>query len=100
MKITRILLACVVCCLLLSNPAKAQYEKGDLLVNAGISLGLLGYSYAGYGNASFALPLNASVEYSINDKLAVGPYLGYFSRSYAYSTSYRDRFSVISFGGR
>jgi hypothetical protein len=86
--------------LLLAKPAKAQYEKGNILVNAGISLGLIGYSYAGYGNSSFALPLNASVEYSINENVAVGPYLGYFSRSYSYSSTYRDRFSVISFGGR
>jgi hypothetical protein len=85
---------------LCAQPVHAQFEKGDVLVNAGISFGLIGYSYAGYGNSSFALPLNASVEFSINENLAVGPYLGYFSRSYSYSSTYRDKFSVMSFGGR
>jgi hypothetical protein len=83
-----------------TQPASAQYQKGDILINAGISFGLIGYSYTGYGSSSFALPLNASAEFSINENFGVGPYFGYFSRSYSYSSTYRDKFSVMSFGGR
>lgn len=100
MKNQFLLLVIVMLPVLFSHVAKAQYKKGDVLINAGFSFGLIGYSYAGYGNSSFALPLNANVEFSINENFAVGPYLGYFSRSYSYSSTYRDRFSVLSFGGR
>jgi hypothetical protein len=86
-------------CCFIATLGSAQYSKGDIAVNAGISLGLIGYSYGWYGNSSFALPLNVNLEYSINDKIAVGPYLGYFSRAYSYG-SYKDRFTVMSFGGR
>jgi hypothetical protein len=100
MKKQPLLFAAMLLSLCISQTAKAQFEKGDILVNAGLSFGLIGYSWTGYGNSSFALPLNASVEFSINENFAVGPYIGYFSRSYSYSSTYRDRFSVISFGGR
>ena len=77
--------------------ATAQFEKGDLAVNAGISFGLIGYGYGYYGSGSGFLPLSLSGEYSINDRFAVGAYVGYFSRSYS---SGDFRFTALSFGGR
>ena len=82
-----------------TSGAYAQFEKGDLLVNAGISVGTWGYGYGLYGGSSGFLPLTANVEYSIDDKFAVGPYAGIYTRSYEY-LAYKDRFTAISFGGR
>jgi hypothetical protein len=79
--------------------SKAQYNQGDLTFNAGLSFGLIGYGW-GYGTHSGGfVPLTVNVEYSLDDRLAVGPYIGYFSRSYR-SSSYTDRFSAFSFGAR
>jgi hypothetical protein len=79
-----------------AQSAKAQYEKGDILINPGISLGVIGYNYYGSGYSGF-LPLTVNVEYSINDKFSVGGYGGYYSRSYK-SIDYR--FTALSFGAR
>lgn len=60
--------------------ANAQYRQGEVMVNGGISLGLLGY---GYGTHSGGFPpLTVNVEYSIDDRLAFGPFIGFFSRTY------------------
>ncbi|AHM61492.1 hypothetical protein D770_16190 [Flammeovirgaceae bacterium 311] len=76
--------------------ANAQYRKGDLTGNAGLSFGLIGYGF-GYGNRTLGFPpLTVNVEYSIDDRFAVGPYLGYFSRNYRGVGG----FSVFGFGGR
>ncbi len=90
-----------------SFSAQAQYAKGDITANAGISLGVIGYgaySYNYYGGGyRGSIPLSASVEYSINDQFALGGYLGYYGRSYKYdigSSAYRDRWSITSFGVR
>ncbi len=85
---------------LISQHAFAQYQKGDMTLNAGISVGLIGYNWGLYGNSSGFLPLSANLEYSINDMIAVGPYLGYYARSYNYGSGYKDRFSAINFGAR
>jgi hypothetical protein len=94
------LCALVVACLI-SSSAQAQYAKGDITANLGISLGVLGYgTYGAFGNNySGFLPLSVAVEYSVTDAFAVGGYAGYYSRSYKYST-YRDRWSTYSFGAR
>jgi hypothetical protein len=84
----------------IAQPAKAQmYDKGDISVNAGISFGAIGFGgYGGrFGGYSGFLPLSANVEYSINDKFAVGPYLGFYSRSYK---NYDYRFTALAFGAR
>ncbi|WP_225000008.1 hypothetical protein [Cesiribacter sp. SM1] len=96
-RIALLILAAGLCMTTLS--ANAQYRKGDLTGNAGLSFGLIGYGF-GYGSSTLGFPpLTVNVEYSIDDRFAVGPYLGYFSRTYR-SGSYRDGFSVFSFGGR
>lgn len=84
---------------LFATAAHAQYQKGDILVNAGLSVGVFGYGYGLYGSSSGFLPVSLNVEYSVNDMFAVGPYLGIYSRSYRYS-GYKDRFTALSFGGR
>lgn len=83
---------------LIPQQSKAQlYEKGDILVNAGISFGLIGYGGFGSGYSGF-VPLSASVEYSINDKFGVGVFSGFVSRKY--SNLYDYRFTGLSFGAK
>ena len=80
--------------------ANAQYSKGDMLLNGGLSVGLIGYGGFGYGSSTLGFPpLTVNLEYSLDERFAVGPYLGYFSRTYR-SGSYRHGFSVFGFGGR
>ena len=55
---------------------QARYDKGDVLLNAGIGLG---YYYAG------GVPLLLSAEFAVNDVFSIGPYLGYTSYNYNYS---------------
>jgi hypothetical protein len=98
------LCALVVACLF-SFSAQAQYAKGDITANAGISLGVFGYgAYGAFGsNFSGFLPLSVAVEYSITDDFALGGYAGYYSRSYKYTVggdTYRNRWSTYSFGVR
>ncbi len=79
-----------------AQSAKAQYQKGDILINPGLSLGVIGYNYYGSGYSGF-LPLTINAEYSINDKFSLGGYAGYYSRRYK-SIDYR--FTSLSFGAR
>jgi hypothetical protein len=85
-----------------AQSAKAQYEKGDILINPGLSIG--SYGYYGYGSyysgSSGFLPLTVNAEYSLNDKFSVGGYAGYYSRSYNYGSGYKDRLTSLSFGAR
>src|SRR6187200_2301989 len=81
----------------LYGKASAQYEKGNIAVNLGVSFGLIGYGYGYYGSGSGFLPLSVSGEYSINDNFALGAYVGYFSRSY---NSGDFRFTAMSYGAR
>jgi hypothetical protein len=78
--------------LLVSFASKAQYQKGDFLLNAGIGLG---YYYAG------GVPLIVSGEYAFTDKLTIGPYLGYTSwNNSVFAASYKFRYTFIDFGVR
>lgn len=82
-----------------STGAYAQFQKGKILVNAGLSIGTFGYGYGLYGSSSGFLPFTANIEYSLDDKFAIGPYAGIYSRTYTYA-GYKDRFTALSFGGR
>lgn len=96
------LLALVAILSLVGQTAQAQYQRGDMLFNGGISMGLLGYGF-GYGSASGFPALTVNLEYSLDDRFAVGPYLGYFGRTYKGNFGgrpYEDKFSVFAFGGR
>lgn len=83
--------------LLMGVSANAQFAKGDILINPGISF--LGYGYGfGYAGGYSGLPaLSASVEYSITDQIGVGGYVGYQSRKYSFSDI---RWTSIGFGAR
>ena len=83
--------------LLFSSSATAQvFEgKGDLSVNAGLSLGVIGYGYGGLGSAGFAVPLTANLNYGIHEMFSVGPYLAYMGRSYGSTT-----LSAFGFGAQ
>jgi hypothetical protein len=79
-----------------AQSASAQYQKGDILINPGLSLGVIGYNYYGTGYSGF-LPLTVNAEYSINDKFAIGGYGGWYSRTYK---NWDYRFTALSFGAR
>lgn len=46
----------------LMKGAYAQYQKGDIKVNAGISFGLIGYGYGLYGSSTGFLPLSVNAD--------------------------------------
>lgn len=79
------------------SETSAQYNKGDITANMGLSLGVIGYGYGYYSGASGFIPVVANAEYSINDIFAVGPYAGFYSRSYGNGDF---KFTSVSFGGR
>ncbi|MCU0352860.1 MAG: hypothetical protein MUD08_03835 [Cytophagales bacterium] len=88
---------------LTSQSVQAQYEKGDLLINPGVSLLGYGYGFGFYGSYTGLPGLTANVEYNVTDNIAVGPYAGFLSRSYRYDiggTRYTDRWTNIAFGVR
>jgi hypothetical protein len=77
--------------------SESGFEQGDILISPGISFGAVGYGYGfGDGGSGF-LPVSVSAEYSINDKFAVGPYVGFYSRSYS-GTDFK--WTSFSFGAK
>ncbi|QHT66629.1 hypothetical protein GXP67_08155 [Rhodocytophaga rosea] len=103
MKNKLVLIAALFIAYFTAQPAKAQlYDTGDITVNAGLSLGVIGYGGYGFysGNFSGFFPLTANVEYSINDQFAVGGYAAFYSRGYKYGNGYKDGFRAFAFGGR
>lgn len=102
-KFTLIALTLLLSFMGISQQAHAQYQQGDVLINGGLSLGLLGYGWGGYTRAGGLPALTVNVEYSLDDRFAVGPYIGYFSRTYKQSWSggsYKHGFSAFAFGAR
>ncbi len=94
------LLVCILSVFGLAIPAVAQYEKGDLLINPGVSLFGYNYGLGGYYNSYSASPaLSLSVDYNLTDNISLGGYLGYQSISYKHGT-YKDRRSNTGFGAR
>lgn len=71
--------------------AQGRYDKGDVLLNAGIGLG---YYYAG------GVPLQVSAEWAVNDVISVGPYFGYTSYNYNWGFGDRWRYTFIDIGVR
>lgn len=73
---------------------QSRYDKGDVLLNAGIGLG---YYFAG------GVPLLVSAEWVVNDVISVGPYLGYTSYSYNYGwlgSGYKYKYTFFDLGVR
>lgn len=83
---------------------KLAYQEGDVSINAGISLGLIGYGW-GYGwNHSFSLPLTVNVDIGVHEYFSAGGYVGYMGRSYTGSTyggyKFKHTFRSYSFGAQ
>lgn len=77
----------------------SSFREGELSINPGISLGLIGYGFGYYGSASFTIPVTVNVSYGITDMFSVGAYAGYMSRSYGV-TGFESRLTVLSFGAQ
>jgi hypothetical protein len=69
---------------------QAAIDKGNVLLNLGLGVG---YYYAG------GVPLVISAEFAINDAITIGPYLGYTSYRYRFSSGYRYTFVDIGVRG-
>ncbi|MEQ9167775.1 MAG: hypothetical protein RLO12_16060 [Fulvivirga sp.] len=69
---------------LFAHAQDKAYEKGEKVLNVGISLGYYGYGYFG-NRTGFTLPLNAAFEYGITEQISVGPYVGYARWAYEYN---------------
>lgn len=83
--------------------SKAQFEKGDLLFNAGISFGHYGWyhhNWSHYDRVYFPA-LQASIEKGFNEYIGIGAFGGYHSYYYRYTHDhkYYHRFNYITFGG-
>lgn len=99
---TKLLLLLTFCLLVGSQSVVAQrkaYEKGDLIFNAGISLGSYGYGFAGNRSGGF-IPVTASIEKGIHESISVGPYIGYASWNYSnYGYDYKWSFTTVGARG-
>lgn len=74
------------------------FEKGDILINGGLSLGYYGYGFAG-NRSGFTIPVTVSAEFGITEDISVGPYLGFARWRYDYlNENYSWRF--LTLGGR
>ncbi len=74
------------------------YDKGDKIFMAGISFGYYGYGYLG-GRSVSVPPLTAALELGIHENFSVGPYVGYASWSYDY-TSFNYSWNFLAVGAR
>lgn len=64
---------CLTFCILLSFHSSAQsFEKGDVILNAGIGLG----ATFSYGLGGLGLPLGGGAEFAITDAIGIGGELG------------------------
>lgn len=68
----------------LSN-AQDAYEEGDKIFMAGVSFGYYGYGFVGSRAVSIP-PLTAALEFGIHEYISVGPYVGYASWNYNWTT--------------
>jgi hypothetical protein len=73
----------------------SSYQKGDILINAGIGLGGL-YWGTGYG---FPVSIGASGEYGITENISVGGGLSFSSVTYRFS-NVNYGYNAVSFSGR
>mgnify|MGYP006189517033 CR=1 FL=1 len=84
-----------------SKSSGKAYSEGDVSLNAGISLGTIGYGW-GYGwSSSFSLPLTATLDIGVHEYFSVGGYAGYMGRSYKDAwggRTYKHTFRSYNFG--
>lgn len=88
--LTIVVLATVLSLAGFASQAQAQFQKGDLLLNAGLGFG---YYYAG------GVSLNLNGEYSITDELGIGPYFAFTKYDYHY-VGYKYDYTFMDFGVR
>lgn len=78
---------------------QTAFHKGNVLVDAGISIGLFDYGFGARHAAGFPIPLTAAVEYGLSDVIGIGPYAGYLHQSID-DPSYSSSFTTMAFGGQ
>lgn len=83
--------------------SNAQFEEGDILFNAGISLGTYGwyhYNWPGYSYV-YSPAFQASLERGFHQYVGIGVIGGYHARYYRYNPDkkYFHRHNYLSFGG-
>ena len=95
------LFALVVGFVLSGFSATAQrYLKKDIIINAGTSFLLINLDpINGYEKHRSIPPITVNAEFGVSNEFAVGPYIGYFGRTYENPT-YKNRFAVYAFGAR
>jgi hypothetical protein len=79
----------------------SAYNKGDINLNAGISLGTYGYGYV--GSRSFTVPITLALEYGFHEYISGGAMVGYARWKYDYSyvsSPYTYSWSYLSFAPR
>lgn len=60
-------------------------QKGDFLINTGVSIGHFKTSGYPFAYRTGVIPeLSLSVEYALNDELSIGPVASHYSRSYKF----------------
>lgn len=91
-----VLIALVAILSLVGQTAQAQYQRGDLTGNLGLSLVPYGYGLGYAGDGFGFLPLTTNLEYSLDDRFAVGGYLGFYSRYSSFSFGARGTFHATS----
>ncbi len=75
------------------------YSQGDKIAQLGVSFGTYGYGFTYVGNRGFTLPLTASLEFGFHEYLSAGPYVGFASWRYDFSTT-DYRFTTFTAGAR
>jgi hypothetical protein len=91
MKKTTLFLTILLMTLMYSTSSTAQDIKGVSHLNLGIGVGTFGFSGTG------GLPIVASFEHGVTDKIGVGVYLGYLSRTFG--TDYKWNYYMIGARG-
>jgi hypothetical protein len=91
MKKTTMFMAMLLVAAIFAGTSNAQDVKGVNHLNLGIGVGTFGFSGSG------GIPIVASFEHGVTDKIGVGAYLGYLSRSFG--TDYRWNYYMIGARG-
>ncbi len=74
------------------------YNEGDKIFQFGVGFGYYGYGFTGTRSVSIP-PLTASLEFGFHENFSVGPYVGYASWDYNF-TSYDYGWDFLAVGAR
>ncbi|MGK7393240.1 MAG: hypothetical protein ACNS62_01665 [Candidatus Cyclobacteriaceae bacterium M3_2C_046] len=75
------------------------YQKGDNILQAGVTFGYYGYGFAGSRSLSVP-PLTGSLEFGVNEYFSVGPYVGFASWNYDWFAVGDYSYNILSLGAR